>query len=120
MTWEHDHIEVLRQLKELNERQQDWVWEVAKQLHDAKWETAACFKAALNAVDWTAAPYCEACGAFTIYPADHYRHEDQGYTCPLAELDDPAYVAYCILTEPEGETDTWESEATSPAGWSHP
>lgn len=102
MTWEHDQLTTLRRLKELTSRQQDWVWEVAKQLHDAQWETAACFKAALDSRDWTNHEPCEACGALgTVYPTDHHRHIDQGYTCPLAELDDPAYVAHCILTEPD-------------------
>lgn len=102
---EHDQLTTLRRLKELNARQQDWVWDCAKQLHDAGWATEACFKAALNARDWTNTEPCEACGARdTIYPYHHHILE-QGCICPLAELDNPAYAAHCILTEPEGSSD---------------
>jgi hypothetical protein len=97
-------LDTLRRLKALDQKEQRWVWDVATILHNEGWITEACFKAALDA-----APFdlenasCDACGRLAIYPRDH------AFDCPLADTDDPAYAAHCILTEPEGSNDHREN-----------
>ena len=111
-----DALDTLRELDALTQTEQRWVWDVATILHETGlYDTAACFHEALNARDWTGRERCEACDLFAIYPSDH------AFDCPLAEFEEPAYAAHCILTEVADEADTdGYSEATSPAGWSHP